>query len=198
MQSIAAGPLSSTPGIAVKDPAFSYYFAGGALGLSFVQIGRCQEQGKCTVCLENDSVMAIKPCGSGLRQRLRSKKSAQRASVEPDIPADIQGLFQRTAKGASGKGPCHKTSKSDKNMFDTFDMFRVGLQSEGSGREPEKGKFPKVVRRGCKRWFGLREQKSPKSLLHHPKPVLHRCNPILHWCNPIFAPWAQKTFCTLS
>ena len=31
-------------------------------------------------------------------------------------------------------------------------------------REPENGKFPKVVRRGCKRWFEPREQKSPKSL----------------------------------
>ena len=54
----------------------------------------------------------------------------------------------------------------------------VGSQSESSGREPENGKFPKVVRRGCERYFEPREQKSPKSLLHHPHPVLHRRIPI--------------------
>ena len=93
-------------------------------------------------------------------------------------------------------GPNKKRVHTVVNLGGVVKTLR--LQSEGSGREPENGKFPKVVRRGCKRWFELREQKSPKSLLHHPKPVLHRCNPILHWCNPIFAPWAQKTFCTLS
>ena len=32
-------------------------------------------------------------------------------------------------------------------------MNSLGLQSESSGREPENGKIPKVVRRGCKRSF---------------------------------------------
>ena len=63
---------------------------------------------------------------------------------------------------------------------------------------PETSKVPKVVRRGCKRCFGPREQRSPKSLLHHLNPVLHRCNPLLHQCKRILAPWVQKTFCTLS
>ena len=39
---------------------------------------------------------------------------------------------------------------------------------------PKTSKVPKVVRRGCKRCFGPREQRSPKSLLHHQNPVLHR------------------------
>ena len=34
-----------------------------------------------------------------------------------------------------------------------------GLQSESSGREPEHGKIPKVVGRGCKRFFEPRERK---------------------------------------
>ena len=63
---------------------------------------------------------------------------------------------------------------------------------------PEISKVPKVVRRGCKRCFGPREQRSPKSLLHHQKPVLHRCNSLLHQCKRTLVPLAQKTFCTLS
>ena len=46
--------------------------------------------------------------------------------------------------------------------------------------------------------FGPREQRSPKSLLHHPNPLLHRCNPILHQCKRPLARGVQKTFCTLS
>ena len=45
------------------------------------------------------------------------------------------------------------------------------LGSCGPGKLTEKGKFPKVLRGGCKRSFGPREQRSPKSLLHHPKPI---------------------------
>ena len=63
---------------------------------------------------------------------------------------------------------------------------------------PETSKVPKVVRRGCKRCFGPKEQRSPKSLLHHQNPVLHRCNSLLHQCKRTLAPLAQKTFCTLS
>ena len=40
----------------------------------------------------------------------------------------------------------------------------------------------KVVRGGCKRSFGPREQRSPKSRLHNPRPSLCRCKPILHRC----------------
>ena len=42
-------------------------------------------------------------------------------------------------------------------------------------QRPETSKFPKVARRGCKRCFEPREQRSPKSLLRHLKPVLHQC-----------------------
>ena len=38
-------------------------------------------------------------------------------------------------------------------------FFELELQSESSGREPENGKFPKVVRKGCKRSFEPRERK---------------------------------------
>ena len=41
---------------------------------------------------------------------------------------------------------------------------------------PATSKVPKVDRTGCKRSLGPREQRSPKSLLHHLNPVLHRCN----------------------
>ena len=49
-----------------------------------------------------------------------------------------------------------------------------------------KGKIPKVLRGGCKRSFGPREQRSPKSLLHHPKPILHRCKSGFGWCKRLF------------
>ena len=38
-------------------------------------------------------------------------------------------------------------------------LLRKVLQSESSGREPESGKFPKVVRRGCKRSFEPKDRK---------------------------------------
>ena len=53
-------------------------------------------------------------------------------------------------------------------------------------------------RENLKKWlgevqrsFGPREQRSPKSLLHHPKPLLHRCNPISHQCKRVFACWPR-------
>ena len=61
---------------------------------------------------------------------------------------------------------------------------------------PEASKLPKVVRRGCKRSFGPREQRSPKSLLHHLNPVLHRCNSLLHQCKRTLLP-GSKTFAPL-
>ena len=67
----------------------------------------------------------------------------------------------------------------------------------GPGKLTEKGKFQKVLRGGCKRSFGPREQRSPKSLFHHPKLLLHRRKMGLHRCKRLCAPWVQKTFCTL-
>ena len=49
-----------------------------------------------------------------------------------------------------------------------------------------KEKISKVVRGRCKRSFGHREQRSPKSVLHHPNPLSHGCNPILHHCKGFF------------
>ena len=76
-----------------------------------------------------------------------------------------------------------------------------GLGSCGPGNLTEKGKFPKVLRGGCKRSFGPREQRSPKSLLHHPKPHFAPVqNGVLGGAKDFsetFAPWLQKTFCTL-
>ena len=60
------------------------------------------------------------------------------------------------------------------------------LGSYGPGKLTEKGKFPKVLRGGCKRSFGPREQRSPKSLLHHPKLLLHRCKMGFGWCKRLF------------
>ena len=40
--------------------------------------------------------------------------------------------------------------------------------------------------------LGPREQRSPKSLLHHPNPCLHRCNPISHQCKRPLARGVQK------
>ena len=60
------------------------------------------------------------------------------------------------------------------------------LGSRGPGKLTEKGKLPKVLRGGCKRSFGPREQRSPKSLLHHPKLLLHRCKMGFGWCKRLF------------
>ena len=59
-------------------------------------------------------------------------------------------------------------------------IIHFGLGSRGPGKLPEKRKSPKVVRGGCKSSFRPREQKSPKSLLHHPNPLLHWCDMGLH------------------
>ena len=55
-----------------------------------------------------------------------------------------------------------------------------------------------MVRRGCKRSFRLREQKSQKGLLHHQNLVLHRCNPAFHRYKRDLAQLHPKAFCTLS
>ena len=43
-----------------------------------------------------------------------------------------------------------------------------------------------MLRGGCKRSFGPREQRSPKSLLHHPNPISHRCKSSFGWCKRLF------------
>ena len=63
---------------------------------------------------------------------------------------------------------------------------------------PIQANRPKVVRRGCKRSSGTREQKSQKGLLHHQNLVLHRCNPAFHRCKRDLARLRPKAFCTLS
>ena len=64
----------------------------------------------------------------------------------------------------------------------------------GSGKWPDSGKSPKVVRRGCKRSFGTREQKSQKGLLNHQNLVLHRCNPAFHRCKRVCPDCTQRPF----
>ena len=61
-----------------------------------------------------------------------------------------------------------------------FEFIEIRRFWERLRESPKMEKFQvlRVVRRGCKRSFGSRAQKSPKSLWHHLKPVLHRCNPI--------------------
>ena len=51
---------------------------------------------------------------------------------------------------------------TDAQHVGNVSLFSVTLvlQSEGSGAGPENGKLPKVVRRGCKRSFRLRERKA--------------------------------------
>ena len=72
------------------------------------------------------------------------------------------------------------------------------LECCGSGKWPDSGKSPKVVRRGCKRSFGTREQKFQKGLLHHQNLVLLRCNPAFNRCKRDLARLHPKAFCTLS
>ena len=74
----------------------------------------------------------------------------------------------------------------------------LGLGCCGSGKWPDSGKSPKVIRRGCKRSFGTKEQQSQKGLLHHQNLVLHRCNPAFHRCKRDLARLHPKGFCTLS
>ena len=69
---------------------------------------------------------------------------------------------------------------------------RSVLGSCGPGKLTEKGK---ALRGGCKRSFEPREQRSPKSLLHHPRLLLHRCNPILHRCKSLcVVPGSKRPF----
>ena len=57
--------------------------------------------------------------------------------------------------------------RQEEKILGNFEVFLGKLRAWEIDR---KGKFPKVLRGGCKRSFGPREQRSPKSLLHHPKP----------------------------
>ena len=60
-----------------------------------------------------------------------------------------------------------------KRFLIQFEIITRALHvgSRGPWKLPEKGNSREVVRGGCKRSFGPREQRSPKSLLHHPKPL---------------------------
>ena len=105
-----------------------------------------------------------------LRTFLRENRSSgnvwENAWRVPDVLLpDIRGLLSNTKFTARSK-------------------FTMG--SCGPGKLTEKGKFPKVLRGGCKRSFGPREQRSPKSLLHHPKLLLHRCKMGFGWCKRLF------------
>ena len=107
---------------------------------------------------------------------------------------------------------CKQRSKADRRrpdaytmLFKTFVWFPPILpitsealespqcwEAAGLGNWPNREKFPKVLRGGCKRSFGTREQRSPKSLLHHPNLLLHRCKMGLHRCKRLCAPWGSK------
>ena len=73
----------------------------------------------------------------------------------------------------------------------------LGCDPECLLQGPETSNVPKVVRRGCKKSFGPREQRSPKSLLHHLNPVLHRCNSLLHQCKRTLPPGPKRPFAPL-
>ena len=71
----------------------------------------------------------------------------------------------------------------------------------GPGKLPEKRKFPKVVRRGCKRSFGTPRA---RGLLHWCEMGLHRCKRGFGWCRRLLGDLCslgpkgvRKTFCTL-
>ena len=68
----------------------------------------------------------------------------------------------------------------------TFSKSPLVLRSCGPGKLTEKGKFPKVLKGGCKRSFGPREQRPPKSLLQHPNLILHRCKSSFGWGKRLF------------
>ena len=113
-----------------------------------------------------------------------------------------RGVFPR---GGVGGGPKSSFLPRDQGKQTTSQGYPVYFRSAGlehglgscrPGKLTEKGKIPKVLGGGCKRSFGPREQRSPKSLLHHPKLLLHWCKKGLHRCKGLCAPWVQKTFCT--
>ena len=72
------------------------------------------------------------------------------------------------------------------------------LQSESSGREPGKGKSPKVVRRGCKRSFEFRERKWGCAGAKWGCTGAKRVSDGAKDSWESFAPCAQTTFCTVS
>ena len=84
-------------------------------------------------------------------------------------------------------------------MNDKTHSATASLGGGDLGNCPKRENLQKWLGEGAKGLFdsfGLKEQRSPKSLLHHPNPRLHLCNPISHHrCKPHFAP-VQEASCS--
>ena len=96
----------------------------------------------------------------------------------------LGSLPRNIAGGNSGTlGPLpakqQRIGEEERQKLEHDYSFEMSVRSRGRGpgKLPKKGKSPKVVRGGCKIFKGLfdslwpREQRSPKSLLHHPNPL---------------------------
>ena len=106
----------------------------------------------------------------------------------------IRRAEQKGHSGASSKPSVIQTSRKKTNKLKPFrqdfpaDVHTLTLGCCGPGKFPKKESLQKWLGEGAKGLldsFGprdgpCREQRSPKSLLHHPNPLLHRCNPISH------------------
>ena len=102
----------------------------------------------------------------------------------------IEGIYSGMSKSRPKKRHSHHKNK---RCYNINIRLCLSCDYECLLQGPETSKVPKVVRRGCKRCFGPREQRSPKSLLHHQNRVLHRCNSLLHQCKRTLALGAKKT-----
>ena len=127
------------------------------------------------LCHNNRTIRFPPPFANSQDNRSRGKR--------PDMFWEVSGTSKGSWEGF-GNGPKHP-----RHQMITCNYFRfceLILGSCGPGKLNEKGKLPKALRGGCKRSFGPREQRSPKSLLHHPKLLLHR------WQKQFWV--VQKTF----
>ena len=88
---------------------------------------------------------------------------------------------------------------TEKNVF----RMNFAIISEWSWEAVDLGNCPK--RESLQKWLGEgakglfdssrpREQRSPKSLLHHPNPLLHRCNPISHQWRGLLLAGSKRPF----
>ena len=82
-----------------------------------------------------------------------------------------EGKGERCGVGGGGVGTGKGTGKSMCTRLSKLLFSKLPLACCGSGKWPDSGKSPRVVRRGCKRSFGTREQKSQKGLSHHQPPT---------------------------
>ena len=120
--------------------------------------------------------------------------SQERVSGFPEKGADLRGGLEnsRGAPGNSGKHLGNWGSRWGTSREGNF-RWSLGLGSCGPGKLPEKWKFPKVVRRGCKRSFGPREQEASCTVAKWgctgAKEGLGGAKD--SW--ETFAPWAQKS-----